>query len=157
MTSIRLAIVLACTFSACSNYDFAQAKLPSGEWDYRKLVADLKASGTDQLKQGLWIPLLWLDLTTFERSIDTLPEGHTLQTWQSLGPVAFYGASKRTLFDEAGEQFDWHQQAWLGWGVVWHSDEVTVQTPRGNNVRASDRFLLWDFDSEAYAGAVASR
>jgi hypothetical protein len=152
MTTLRVALLLAGSLCACSNYDFARAKLPSGEWDYGKLAADLKASGEPALHEGIWIPLIWLDLTTFRVSEPSLPAGHTLETWQGAGPLFCVGNGHERLVDDAGVEFERRDAEWYVWGVPYWSRTQRVQTQRGERLQRDSRILLLiDNGAKGYA------
>lgn len=134
-----LALVAA---SACSSYDFAAARLPDGSYDMAKLIADLDASGKDQLSSGLWIPLVWLDLETFGRSDPLLPDGYTLSRMASIGPLFLGGHRETHVVDVHGLDVERHWTTWAAWGMAYFDDSEAVSTTYGKRLSGQTRYLL---------------
>lgn len=128
--------------AACSSYDFAAARLPDGSYDMPKLIADLDASGKDQLSSGLWIPLVWLDLETFGRSDPLLPDGYTLSRLSSFGPVFLGGHRETHVVDVHGADVERHWNTWVGWGTLYYDDREAVGTLHGVRHSGLTRLLL---------------
>ena len=150
--------LLALTLTACSSsYDFTKARLPSGAWDFPKLIADLKASGKQQLSAGLWLPLIHLEWTTFRASDPTLPAGYTLQAANCNGPIFCVGDTGEWLVDENGATYERRERDWVLWGLPWFRDTESVETQRGTRVETDSRILLLiDNGSKAYVRAQPS-
>lgn len=151
---MRHACLLLLPLVACNNYDFAKARKADGELDLPKLIADLKASGDEQLTEGTWIPLLWLDLTTFGPSKPNYPKGYTLQEVASAGPIFCAGKHTVRYVDEQAAPIEREDRRWLGWGVLYHDHEGRVVTPSGTRVDDSHRLaLIFGDDSTNYVTA----
>ena len=135
-------LLLLVPIAACSNYDFAKARTADGGLDVPKLIAALQASGEKQLHQGLWIPLLWLDLTTFEASDANYPAGFTLQEIHGIGPILCAGQRTASYVDQQGAQIERDDRRWLGWGVLYHDLDNRVETPSGTRVDYQHRVAL---------------
>ncbi|MFY9344977.1 MAG: hypothetical protein WAT39_20965 [Planctomycetota bacterium] len=121
--SRKLFPFLLVTAAACTNYDFATARLPNGDYDHPKLIADLAASGQDELVAGTWIPLLWLDLVRFGPSDPGMPDGFTLKAVRGVGPLFADGHRKEIAVDRAGAWIDTQDRDWLLWGLLHHDHE----------------------------------
>ena len=84
-----LAIWLLLPLTACAtrfqHYDFAAARLPGGGYDTAKLIAELKASGANGLRDGSWFPLIHLERTEFAPTSANLPDGYVLTTVSASG------------------------------------------------------------------------
>ncbi len=136
-------LLLASLAAACTNYDFAQARLPNGGYDTRKLIADLKASGRTSLSEGFWIPLLHCDITQFGPSKAGEPAGYTLGQMQAYGPLFFAGSMDELYFTAEGEPVgEERDRRWLGWGVLLHGEEERLQTHLGPRTRKEWRVAL---------------
>lgn len=154
VTSALLAILLA----ACTNYDFAAAKKPSGEWDFAKLASDLERSGANSLRQGTWIPLIHMAVTTFARNDPRLPPGYTLGEIDAYGPLFCVGGTERQVFDEAFAPIEGETRDWLGWGLGWWDAADTVETSHGRRYHGRDRvLLLFGGDSTHYVRPTPDR
>lgn len=144
-------LLLLVPIAACSNYDFAKARTADGALDVPKLIADLQASGEKQLHQGLWIPLLWLDLTTFEASDANYPAGFTLQAIHGIGPIFCAGQRTASYVDLQGATIERDDCRWLGWGALYHDLDNRVETPSGTRVDSRHRVaLIFGSDGIAY-------
>lgn len=137
--------------TACANYDFAKARLPNGEYDHAKLIADLKASGETSLMQGLWIPLIYMDLTSFGPSEPALPTGYTLKTITSCGPIFTFGSMDRIAVDPEGKWIDTQATDWVVWGLAYYDHEDWSRTPDGRRLRHNERWLLFGGDHILYS------
>lgn len=147
------AVLTFAALTACSTYDFAAARLPDGSYDTKKLIADLDASGERRLSSGIWIPLIWLDLETFERNDPTLPEGYTHERLTSFGPVFFGGSLSRNVVDTDCADVESRERDWFGWGGLFFDEEEDVATTHGNRHEGRSRFLLlFGGRSRFYAG-----
>lgn len=154
MPSVRYAaIAFASLAAACTNYDFAKARAPDGEYDMKRLIADLKASGEEELSAGIWIPLVWFDVTTFRASEPSLPAGYTLATARGYGPAFVVGSREQTAVDAAGEWIDTQEKDWIGWGLLYYSHDDWSMSTHGRRLRSAWRILLWGDDSIRYASA----
>jgi hypothetical protein len=136
--------------TACANYDFATARLPNGELDHARLIADLRASGADELHQGLWIPLLYMDLTSFEPSKPGLPPGYTLTAMRGYGPIFSFGSYDRVAVDPEGAWLDTQDSGWLVWGLLHYDHKDWCRTPDGRRLRHEERWLLFGGDDIMY-------
>ncbi len=128
--------------ASCANYDFATARLPDGRFDTQKLIADLEASGKDSLSDGIWIPLVHLDITTFERARWDAPAGYELSQITSYGPVFLAGAHDITLYDPKGTVIEQRDLEWLGCGVLWFDRDTRIETIAGPRLQSDWRLLL---------------
>jgi hypothetical protein len=136
------AFLLLAAATACSSYDFARARLPDGSYDTARLIADLEASGQDGLSQGLWIPLLWFDLTTFDRNDPLLPAGYTLSTINAFGPVFCGGSHDTKVLDVHGAEVERQRREWFGWGGLYFDDDEAIATTHGMRHEGRTRWLL---------------
>jgi len=128
--------------SACSSYDFAAARKPDGELDVARLITDLKASGKEQLVEGLWIPLLWCDVTTFGPAARGYPAGYTLSEFTSVGPLFCAGHHDRRHLDTNGGPIERVDRDWFGWGILFHDTDERIETPSGPRLESSRRYAL---------------
>lgn len=142
--------------AGCSNYEFARAKKPDGTFDVAKLVADLKASGKQELIEGTWIPLIHMDITSFKsselsKSSPYYRGGFELSHIGAWGPLFLGGSSDMLLVDEKGETIETGERDWVLWGVAHAHHDLEIDTTRGKRVDSSDRVLLvFGGDSTAY-------
>ena len=133
---------LVLLLTACANYDFARARTPDGRVDMKKLVTDLEASGKPQLSNGLWIPGIYLNLTTFQaNALPNLPDGYTLDKMTGVGPIFFAGGRDQTLLDKQGNQIEESDRDWLGWGLLWDDHDQRVETSHGLRCEGRLRYL----------------
>lgn len=144
---MRLLHIAATTFfvlltTACANYDFAKARQPDGSYDVPKLIADLEESGEHELRDGIWLPGIWLSYTSFERSESGLPDGYSLSECDSFGPLFFCGDLDSTAYDRGGTVVETTERDWFGSGVLFNDRELDVQTPWGRRHADRDRYLL---------------
>lgn len=150
-TAVPALTLLALT--ACTTYDFSQARLPDGSLDQKKLITDLEASGKRALDEGTWIPLLYLDLLTFEKSDRELPEGYTLTHVKSFGPLFFAGSADEKVLAKDGTSIEARDREWAGWGVLYNDRDSYVGTGYGTRHEKRERFLLlFGEDELTYAG-----
>lgn len=148
---VRLLLALL-ALTACTTYDFSQARLPDGSLDTKKLIADLNASGKDSLTEGFWIPLIHLDLQTFEKNGRELPAGYTLTMVKSYGPLFFGGSTDEKIFDQDGGSIEASDHEWIGWGLLYHDRDSYVGTKHGTRHGKRERFLLFfGSDDTVYA------
>jgi len=127
--------------ASCANYDFAAARLPDGGFDTQKLIADLEASGDESLSCGIWIPLLYLDITTFDHSRTDQPEGYTLSRITGVGPVFLAGTHDTDLFDRGGTAIEQRDLDWAGWGLLWFDRDTRIETIAGPRFENDWRLL----------------
>lgn len=140
------------TLTACTTYDFSQARLPDGSLDQQKLIAELEASGKRALDEGTWFPLLYLDLQTFEKSDPDLPDGYTLTHVKSFGPLFFGGSTDQKILAKDGSSIESRDREWAGWGVLYHDRDSYVGTGHGTRHEQRERFLLlFGHDELSYA------
>lgn len=138
--------------AACSTYDFDQARLPNGGFDVKKLIADLESSGRESLDEGIWIPLIHLDLRTFEKNDGGMPEGYKLTHLKSFGPAFCIGSLDQKVVDRAGLDIEARDHEWAGWTVLYRDGDTYVDTTHGTRHEKSQRFLLFfGDDSTTYA------
>ncbi len=146
-----LALTVCCLAAGCTNYDFRKAMTTSGEFDVPKLIEDLKTSGRDQLSSGTWIPLIYLDLTTFKASSPLYPPGYTLQQMTCVGPIFCGGATDVRVMDEKGVSIESNDLFWLGWGVLFYDHDQRIETPSGPRLQERRRLaLLFGKDETVY-------
>jgi hypothetical protein len=149
MNHARTLAAVALLLSACSNYDFAAARLPSGAWDFPKLIADLEHSGETRLSDGLWLPLIHLEQTTF-RAADG-GTGYTMKATSCSGPLFCIGEMDEWFVDGGGTTYERRERDWVLWGLPWFADSEFVETQRGTRVRTDSRILLLiDNGAKAY-------
>ncbi|HEX5050618.1 MAG TPA: hypothetical protein VFZ65_02490 [Planctomycetota bacterium] len=134
--------------ASCTNYDFALARKANGEFDVPKLMADLQASGQTQLRQGTWIPLIYLDVTTFGKDDATLPNGYSIQHLKAFGPVFLFGGSEKQILDEKGSGVESWDRSWVGWGLLHRNRDDYVETTHGRRYEGHERVLVF-FGSDA--------
>jgi hypothetical protein len=143
--------LLLITAAACSSYDFAAVRHPDGSYDLQQLASDLEASGKEQLSEGVWIPLIYLDVTTFKRSDPLMPEGYTLSELTGYGPIFFAGDGEETVFDGRLEKVESTQGNWIVWGIGFRDREQDIETPSGTRVEETRRaLLLLGYDTLSY-------
>ena len=144
-------LALCLSLAGCANYDFAMAKKASGEWDMQKLIADLQTSGETQLSNGIWIPLIYTNLTTFSRSHPLMPDGYTLRDMTAIAPIFCAGSHEEWIVDEAGAPVEQSDRWWVGWGLLLHDYDEYVHTPSGLRCHGRFRWLaLFGNDSVHY-------
>jgi hypothetical protein len=156
----HLPFVASCVLLAgCTNYDFAKARRPDGSFDTTKLIADLAASGEQQLSDGVWIPLIHMDITTFKsseraRSVPLYRGGYELSHIDAWGPLFLGGNSDVLLVDGKGAKIETAERDWVLWGVGYANHEQRVDTKWGERVDSSNRvLLLFGGDTSAYRQA----
>ena len=137
-----LLLATAAAFSSCANYDFAKARLPNGEPDVTKLIADLKESKEEQLTSMLWIPLIYLDLQTFKPAGPGHLNGYTLVDAQGYGPLFCVGAVDRVVVDDKGGPIEDHDYFWCGWGIGYHGHDERIETKVGHRQQDDWRVAL---------------
>ncbi|MEO6595491.1 MAG: hypothetical protein ABIP94_12125 [Planctomycetota bacterium] len=143
---------LSLLLTACTNYDFARACTATGELDVPKLIADLEASGKTQLQQGIWIPLLYLNLTTFGKNDVTLPDGYSIQHMKAFGPMFLAGGNEKQILDKKGDGIESWNRKWVGWGLLYYNRDNFVETTHGRRHEGYDRVLaVFGGDSTRYA------
>ncbi len=136
---------------ACANYDFATARRPDGSMDFAKLIHDLDAAGEKSLYDVTWIPLLYLDFNTFQRSEYNYPDGYTLLQADAFGPVFCVGGSASEIVDEQGAAIEREDWTWLGWGLLHYDLDQRVETKSGPRLFDRGRFaLLFHWDHPLY-------
>jgi hypothetical protein len=132
----------AIALTGCANYQFEQARRADGSWDIPKLVQDLEASSGESLYSGIWIPLIYADLTVFSGKDPVISDGYALEELAGYGPSFFVGAASKTLINDAQEAVD-RQEAWWGlWGLGVKVDREQTVTESGERVRDEWRALL---------------
>lgn len=139
---VRLVGTLSLALSAaCSNYDFARARNADGEFDIPMLIEDLDASGESTLIDWFWIPLIYLDMTTFSRADAALPAGYRLNDATSYGPLFLVGAGDMAIIDAAGKTIEHSDSDWLLLGL-WQSTTTRVESVVGPRVDDRSRALF---------------
>lgn len=146
-TTLRTSLLLSLALlPACANYDFASARLPNGGYDYVRLIADLKASGEDQLFECFDIPLLYAQRTFFYASTPPYPDGYILYSFGDVGP-AFLHWSQQGVVTEDAVFVEAHDSWWLGWTLLYRGKESRIATPFGERRSKARRcLLLWGRD-----------
>lgn len=140
MRALRL-LCLPLLCAGCANYDFAAARLPDGSFDRQKLIADLQASGEQSLSDGIWIPLIWLDITTFAPARWDEPDGYVLSQISGVGPLFLAGRHDKTLCDPNGASIEQRDMDWFGWGLLWLDRQSRVETVAGTRFESDWRLL----------------
>ena len=89
LTALLLAAALP--LAGCANYDFAKARLPNGDYDVPRLIADLKESGRSSLSDVTWFPFVTFRARIFQATEDRdhLPEGYKFADVLTVGPFGF--------------------------------------------------------------------
>ncbi|MBL9078230.1 MAG: hypothetical protein JNL08_12040 [Planctomycetes bacterium] len=155
---LAVAAAALAALPACSTYDFDQARRADGSFDIPKLIADLEASGQDRLDCGTWIPLLYLDVVSFERTAVPMAAGYHLEHFRSYGPAFCAGSRDEWYVDAHGADIEHGDREWLAWGVLYHDRDEYVVTPHGVRHRGHERIaLLFGNDGVRYAPTVAAR
>lgn len=127
-----LAPLCAVALAACSsNYDFAKAKLPTGEWDVAKLTADLNASGEKELRDFFWIPLIRMRLTSFGPSSPAYPSGYALRDISAAGPLFFGIDLDQRYLDSKGELVESQAATSIGWLLLYNAQHEQIATQNG--------------------------
>ena len=161
---IRILVLVAFLTAACSNYDFAAARRPDGSYDLPKLVADLEASGEESLTGGTWLPLLHLDVESFERA-DNLEGGYELVHVDAYGPLFFAGGIERRLYTPKLQQVEADERDWLALGLLYWSRDNEVASLAGPRHERERRVLLlfgkehvhyWPTPAESPAAGAAN-
>ena len=145
----RSVLPLLAALAGCANYDFASARLPTGEIDMPKLVADLKASGDKRLCDMVWIPLIYQRVKVFQASEAGLPPGYKLLESSAVGPLFCAASAETRVVDQAGKAIESNDYFWLGWGLVFRDRDEYVETPHGTRLESRWRLcvLLGDDDT----------
>jgi hypothetical protein len=139
-----LAPLCAVAFAACSsNYDFAKAKLPNGEWDIAKLTADLNASGEKELQDFFWIPLIHMRTTSFGPSSAEYPTGYRLNDISAYAPLFFGISMDQRYVDGKGELVESQQASTVGWGLFYNSQLEQIATQHGTRTVKGMHVLLF--------------
>jgi hypothetical protein len=145
---LRLPLVVSSVLLAgCANYDFSKARRADGSFDTAKLIADLAASGEPELSDGVWIPLIHMDITSFKasRGSQSAPYFHggfELSHIDAWGPLFLGGSTDLLLVDEKGETIETSERSWVLWSVAYAHRELEIETTRGVRFDGSDRVLL---------------
>lgn len=147
--------------AGCSNYDFAKARRADGSFDTAVLIADLAASGKRELTDGVWIPLIHMDITTFRsaelsKSSPYFRGGFVLSRIDAWGPLFLGGSADMLLVDAKGETIETGERDWVLWGVAYGHHEQQIDTTRGKRIDSAERvLLLFGGDTTAYRQADA--
>lgn len=134
------ATLFAFLSASCANYDFANARLPSGAYDMPKLIADLQATGKESLYDMVWIPLIYQRVQVFRAADAGLPPGYKMVKSNAVGPLYFAATAETHVVDEAGKPIEFNDHFWLGWALLFNDVDEYVQTPHGT--RLSERWRL---------------
>lgn len=141
-----LAIALLLPLAGCAtgfqHYNFAAARLPGGGYDTAKLIAELKASGANGLRDGSWFPLIHLERTEFAPTSANMPDGYVLTTVSASGPIFFTGRNDRHIIDGKGDLVESAAGNWFGWGLLHHAREQDIATTHGLRRQSHGRTLL---------------
>ncbi len=139
--ALSLPLALAC--AACANYDFSKARTVDGGLDTRKLIADLKASGEESLSDGIWIPLIYCNITNFKASsMPGKPAGYEFSHWTGVGPLFVTGAYEKALVGTDGTTIEKDDRLWLGWSVLLDDRDGRIETVAGSRLESTWRVLL---------------
>ncbi len=133
---------LTLLLTACANYDFAKARRTDGTYDLAKLIADLEASGKEQLSDGVWIPLIHMDVTTFKPADPGMPDGYELSEVTASGPLFLVGSGEHTCIDKDGKPVERIESEWLGWGALYFDREQRIETIWGTRLHSRHAVLL---------------
>ena len=157
-TTLRTSILL--TFAllpACANYDFAAARLPNGTYDFAQLIADLKASGEEQLFDWFDIPLLYARRTFFAASTPPYPDGYILYSFGDVGPAIVHWSQHVVVTGDA-VFVEAHDSRWVGWTLLYQGKESRIATPFGERCSEARRcLLLWGRDNLTWHGPGSRR
>ncbi|MBL8747610.1 MAG: hypothetical protein JNK78_00515 [Planctomycetes bacterium] len=138
----RFALAAFAFTTACANYDFSQARTIDGKLDTRKLIADLKASGEESLSEGIWIPLVYCNISSFKASTPGKPTGYEFAHWTGVGPVFMNGTYETALIDPAGTTIESDDRLWLGWSLLLNDRDGRIETIAGARLETTWRLLL---------------
>ena len=130
--------------AGCANYDFAKARLPNGEYDIPRLIADLKESGRSSLSDVTWIPFVTLRARIFQATEDRdhLPDGYKFGDVLTVGPFGCIADRQSRLFAPAGESIESHEEIGVGWHLLYDHRENLVETTYGTRRKAGWRLAL---------------
>ena len=131
--------LVACT----SNYDFAKARLPNGEWDLAKLTADLNASGEKELVDFTWIPLIRMHQLSFSPSSPAYPSGYQFREVSAAGPLFFGISLDQRYVDGKGELVESQAATSVGWMLIYNSQHEKITTNHGIRTTKGWRTLLF--------------
>jgi hypothetical protein len=150
------ALALSATLASCfSNYDFQAARLPNGDYDLEKLEKDLAASGEESLVAGTWIPLIWLDLTLFEKNENWEPAGHSLIEATMAAPLFCMGSASKRMIDQDRQLIEREEHDWALWALLYRRSEEGIATKYGERIESETRvLLLFGGEDTNYSGAV---
>jgi hypothetical protein len=139
--------------AGCANYDFAKARLPNGDYDIPRLIADLKESGRSSLSDVLWIPFVVTRAKIFQATEDRdhLPTGFKFGEVLTVGPFGCVSDKQSRLFAAAGESIETYSAVGVGWHLLFNHREDLVETAYGTRRHAGWRFaLLLGDEDKAY-------
>ncbi|MBL8736933.1 MAG: hypothetical protein JNL12_10940 [Planctomycetes bacterium] len=130
--------------AGCANYDFAKARLPNGDYDVQRLIADLKASGRSSLSDVTWFPFVTFRARIFQATEDRdqLPEGYKFADVLTVGPFGFVADRQARLFASGGESIESHEEIGVGWHLLYDHREDLVETTYGTRRKAGWRLCL---------------
>jgi hypothetical protein len=150
------AVALSTALASCvSNYDFAAARLPNGDYDLAKLEQDLAASGEESLIDATWIPLIWLDVTLFTKNRTWEPAGHTLTAATMAAPLFCIGSASKRMVDPEQKLIEREEHDWALWMLLYRSSEEGITTNYGERIESETRvLLLFGGEDTTYQGAV---
>lgn len=140
--SRTLAASLALLLTGCANYDFAKARRTDGTYDFAALIAELDKSGKNELSDGVWIPLIHMDVTTFKPAEPGMPEGYALSEMTASGPLFLIGSVERTCIDKDGKPIERIESDWVGWGALYFDREQRIETSWGTRRHSRHAVLL---------------
>jgi hypothetical protein len=144
----------AALLAGCSGFDFARARLPDGSPDSAKMIAALAHQSLPSLSDGIWIPLLWMDIEIFAPTHAWEPAGFRWQRTRAIGPLFCFGSAEQRLFDRDGTQFEQRGEDWGAWGLGWSASDSRVVTAHGTRFEGDLRVLgvLGWHDEPTYVG-----
>ena len=151
----RAAMLGAALLTSCANYDFSQARTPTGDWDFAKLIHDLDESGRSQFAAWTWIPPFYFGLVTFARSDANMPTGYTLQQLNGFGPLWCVGNAGKRILDEHGERIESWDRNWFGWRLLHDNYANDTMTTHGDRHERDWRTILVLNDEETWYDADA--
>ena len=152
-------LAAALPLAGCANYDFAKARLPNGDYDIPRLIADLKESGRSSLSDVTWVPFVVTRARIFQVTEDRgkLPTGYKFGDVLTVGPFGFVSDKQSRLFASAGESIETYSSVGIGWHLLFNHREDLVETTYGTRRYAGWRFaLLLGDEDKAYTPKAAA-
>jgi hypothetical protein len=152
-------LAAALPLAGCANYDFAKARLPNGDYDIPRLIADLKESGRSSLSDVTWVPFVVTRARIFQATEDRdkLPTGYKFGDVLTVGPFGCVSDKQSRLFASAGESIETYSSVGVGWNLLFNHREDLVETTYGTRRYAGWRLaLLLGDEDKAYTPKAAA-